>query len=397
LERAILGAALLNGEVLPLIDRAVSISDFFVLAHRRIFGALQKLAAAGSPINLPSVCDALRNDQDVADAGGAGYISRLSDGIYGKAPVADWAQKVRESSVLRQLATEGELLMRSALAPGASVRELMASISSLSQTYGLYCASAKPLLSTISAQELLARDIKPRGMLLDPVVPEQGLVMLYAYRGIGKTFVALGMAAAVAAGGQFLRWNAGKPRRVLYIDGELPASTLKERVRLILAGMESPEPAPDALQFLTPDLQERAMPDLATAEGQRLLEPLVEQAELIVVDNLSALCRSGSENDGEDWAPVQEWNLSLRRRGKSVLQVHHAGKNKSQRGTSKREDLLDTVISLRHPSDYKPSQGLRCEVHFEKTRSMLSQAARPFEVTLETGEESRAILDLQRP
>jgi putative DNA primase/helicase len=121
------------------------------------------------------------------------------------------------------------------------------------------------------------------------------------------------------------------------------------------------------------------------------LEPLVADVDLVVLDNLSALYRYGSENDGEDWAPVQEWTLGLRRRGKSVLLIHHAGKNKSQRGTSKREDLLDTVITLKHPSDYEPSEGLRCEVHFEKTRSMLAQAAKPFEVKLETGSDGRAI------
>jgi putative DNA primase/helicase len=74
-----------------------------------------------------------------------------------------------------------------------------------------------------------------------------------------------------------------------------------------------------------------------------------------------------------------------------VLFDHHAGKNKSQRGTSRREDLLDTVITLKHPSDYSPSEGLRCEVHFEKTRAMLGDAAKPFEVRLESGPDGRAI------
>jgi putative DNA primase/helicase len=75
----------------------------------------------------------------------------------------------------------------------------------------------------------------------------------------------------------------------------------------------------------------------------------------------------------------------------SVLFVHHAGKNRAQRGTSRREDLLDTVITLKHPADYRPSEGLRCEVHFEKTRSMLGDAAKPFEVRMESGQGGRAV------
>ena len=65
-----------------------------------------------------------------------------------------------------------------------------------------------------------------------------------------------------------------------------------------------------------------------------------------------------------------------------MLFVHHSGKNRSQRGTSKREDLLDTVIALKQPSDYDPSRGLRCEVHFEKTRGLYGEAATSFEVQM---------------
>ena len=52
--------------------------------------------------------------------------------------------------------------------------------------------------------------------------------------------------------------------------------------------------------------------------------------------------------------PVQEWILQLRRRGISVLIVHHAGKGGDQRGTSAKEDVLDTVIKLSRPDDYNP-------------------------------------------
>ena len=258
-----------------------------------------------------------------------------------------------------------------------------------------FSAASETPLVVLAVEELLAREIKPREMLLDPILPEQGLAMLYAYRGVGKTYIALGIAAAVASGGSFLRWTAPRPRRVLYVDGELPAKTLQERSAMILAGLENVEPAPGSLQFITPDVQQRPIPDLATLEGQRLIEPHLEGIALLVVDNLSALCRYGKENEGEGWLPVQEWALALRRRGISVLFVHHAGKNFAQRGTSRREDLLDTVFTLKHPANFNPSEGLRCEVHFEKTRGMLGDAAKPFEVQMEAGADGRAIWTLK--
>lgn len=250
--------------------------------------------------------------------------------------------------------------------------------------------SESPLVA-LAVEELLTRVIKPREMLIEPILPEQGLAMLHSCRGIGKTFLSLGIAAAVASGGKFLRWTAPRPRRVLYVDGELPAKTIQERFAMVLAGLENCEPAPDMLRVITPDIQDRAMPDLVTLEGQGLIEEHLSGVDLLVLDDLSALCRYGSENEGEAWLPVQQWALDLRRRGVSVLFIHHAGKNKSQRGTSRREDLLDTVITLKHPFDYRPKDGLRCEVHFEKTPSMLGEAAMPFEARLESGPDGRAV------
>jgi hypothetical protein len=66
-----------------------------------------------------------------------------------------------------------------------------------------------------------------------------------------------------------------------------------------------------------------------------------------------------------------------------VLIVHHAGKGGEQRGTSRREDVLDTSISLRRPSDYLPTEGARFEVHFEKARGIHGERAKPFEAKLE--------------
>ena len=80
-----------------------------------------------------------------------------------------------------------------------------------------------------------------------------------------------------------------------------------------------------------------------------------------------------------------ELAVGLRRKGVAVLLVHHAGTNGRQRGTSRREDALDTVIALRRPEDYSPEQGARFEVHFEKLRNRVdADSAVPFEATIES-------------
>jgi putative DNA primase/helicase len=154
-----------------------------------------------------------------------------------------------------------------------------------------------------------------------------------------------------------------------------------------VTGAEGPEPAaPDYLRIINPDLQSFSIPSLASVEGQRAIEAEIDGAELIILDNISTLCgsRAHGENEAESWTPLQQWCLSLRRRGVSVLLDHHSGKSGAQRGTSRREDVLDTVLALRHPEDYSPADGLRVEVHLEKGRGIHGDAAQPFEVTMET-------------
>ena len=90
--------------------------------------------------------------------------------------------------------------------------------------------------SPMDIHALMALHIPERQMILDPVVPEKGLVMCYAGRGTGKTFVAVGISHAAATGTRFLKWQAPKPRKVLHCDGEMAAVDLRERFTQVMAG-----------------------------------------------------------------------------------------------------------------------------------------------------------------
>lgn len=238
-------------------------------------------------------------------------------------------------------------------------------------------------LHCVTAFDFLQMEIPARRHLLAPVLPAQGLVMIHAPRGLGKTFASLSICYAVASGGVALgRWTAPSPARALFVDGEMPARTLQERLSGFIMGSAEEPPASDYLRILTPDLQDGGMPNLATTEGQAAIEPLLAGVELVVVDNLATLARNGRANDEESWLPVQEWLLKLRRRGVSVCLIHHQGKGGDQRGTSAKEDILDTVISLRRPKDYQTDEGARFEVHLTKARGICGPEARPFEARL---------------
>ena len=236
--------------------------------------------------------------------------------------------------------------------------------------------------------ELLAREFPPKEMLITPWLRKQDLLMFYAKRGVGKTHFSLSLAYAVASGGEFLKWQAPEARRVLYIDGEMPGVAIQERLAALVDANEK-EPPEGFFRIVTPDVQPFSLPDLATAEGQSALDPLIGDAELIVLDNLSTLMRQGVENEGESWVPMATWALARRREGRAVVFVHHAGKGGQQRGSSRREDLLDVVLCLRHPSDYMAEQGARFEVVFEKARGLLGKEVETIEATLKDGADGK--------
>jgi putative DNA primase/helicase len=243
----------------------------------------------------------------------------------------------------------------------------------------------------IPLAQFLALPMRPRELLLAPIIPEKGLAMLYGARGTGKTYVAHGIAHAVATGTSFLNWQAPKPRRVLLIDGEMPAVALRERLAQVAGPEGATAPyaivgsAPRggaALEVIASDLFQNGLGNLASAPVQAKLERCLGGFDLLILDNLSSLTTALRENDADAWAPIQQWLLRLRRHGVSVLIVHHAGKGGEQRGTSRREDVLDTTISLRRPYDYVPTEGARFEVHIEKGRTLYGDDARAFEARL---------------
>lgn len=258
-------------------------------------------------------------------------------------------------------------------------------------------AQPPPVPVCVNVAELLERQIAPREYVLAPILREKETAMLHAWRGVGKTYVGLAIAFAVASGGSFLSWQAPKPRRVLYLDGEMPARTMQDRMLAIVAGSDLGHHFDsDFLRFVCADLQEDPLPSLSTPEGQAAVEPLVADAELVIVDSISTLAGDGKENESESWLPMQAWALAQRRRGKTVLLLHHDGKGGEQRGTSRKEDILDLVIQLRHPPDYEPQHGARFEVHFRKYRGLLGDVVAPFEAALELPEHGGAVWTMRK-
>jgi len=72
----------------------------------------------------------------------------------------------------------------------------------------------------------------------------------------------------------------------------------------------------------------------------------------------------------------------MRREGRAVLFIHHSGKSGQQRGTSKREDLLDTSIILSRPEDAQNGASFTWE--WSKARGLHGDDLEPLQAELVT-------------
>lgn len=139
--------------------------------------------------------------------------------------------------------------------------------------------------------------IPERNILLDPWLTGGSINLLYAWRGIGKTQMALGISYAIGTKTSFLGWKAPDAQKVLYVDGEMPVRELKNRINSI--GYIS-----DNVTIFSSGIQDCSMPDLRTTEGQEMLDRLItKDTKLIIIDNLSCLV-GGNENDAENWHSI---------------------------------------------------------------------------------------------
>jgi putative DNA primase/helicase len=384
-ERTILAAILIDPRKIHVaVEQGLTARDFYsgpngTFSHNAlIFEAMVALAGQAIEIHPNPIFDYLQS-AGLLHADLPAYLSSIPDGEPAVTDISFHLRVIKAKSNQRKLIALGQAFQDAGFGRRGKRQfsELHKYTLSTLEELATGGKETEKRATIVTGKELLKMDVKPREFLIDGLFTCRSMNEIFAWRGIGKTWAALSIGHAVASGGKFLRWQANRPRRVLFVDGELDAASLQQRLRLLGA-------ADDNLKLLCADMQEDPFPNLATPRSQRMIEDVLGDAELLILDNLSALAPSSNETEGEDWISIQTWLLELRRRGIATIFLHHAGHAGWSRGTTRREDLLDIVIELRRPKDFETTEGLRFEMHFTKTRGMLGAGAGPIEALLTT-------------
>jgi putative DNA primase/helicase len=249
-------------------------------------------------------------------------------------------------------------------------------------------------LPGLSFAELMAATL-PERIRLFPFMPEGSLVMLHAPRGVGKTWFQIGLANALVTGQSFLGWPVGKAVGVLMIDGEMDLPELRDRIKALVR--DTPQAPFITVSHQIVSEHEQKDMDFAQPYWQDRLKATVlahPEIRVVIFDNLTHLWPNTPENKRDDWArDVQPFLMWLRRKGISVILVHHSNKNGGQRGSSAHEDMMTAVIRLDPIEGTDLTDGAHFKLRFTKSRSAFGDAIKPLDVTLGTDPEGRLVWD----
>lgn len=124
-EESVLGAILLDNQVVSDTLTILSVGDFYSSAHRQIFEAMEMLDRENKPIDIITLSDKLRSFGALESVGGIEYLGRLSTAVPSSANVTYYAKMVKEKSLRRRVIHEASTIITEAFEDGHAVDEFL--------------------------------------------------------------------------------------------------------------------------------------------------------------------------------------------------------------------------------------------------------------------------------
>jgi len=102
-EMSILGGLMVDPYAWNEIVGVLNEDDFYKIAHRKIYSAIQDLANRSQPIDIITVSNLLKDRKDLDAIGGAAYLADVMNATPSAAHIRSYAQIVHDKALLRRL------------------------------------------------------------------------------------------------------------------------------------------------------------------------------------------------------------------------------------------------------------------------------------------------------
>lgn len=183
---------------------------------------------------------------------------------------------------------------------------------------------------------------RKRVMILDPIIESGTITWIFSKEKAGKTLLALSIAQKVGKGNSEIgTWRSLDPKKVLYIDGEMPGDKLKSHIDRIIRGSgDDPEVTQRAFSvylFAEHDFDYSYILDEKWQNEH--LDELMEY-NLIILDNYYTL------HESPNAIPLIRWMKKLTRRDIAFIVLDHTNSEGELQGSKVKRRAMDLGLKL---------------------------------------------------
>jgi len=328
-ELALLASLLMDPDAYDKVREILRPADFCQPGHRPVAEAIYALRDAGHPADIVTVMDELRRSERLDDIGGQAFVSGLTNHVSSVLNVRRYAEIVARCAQQRRRLELLHELASAYYEAGADVDALDAYLLARIEE------SARPAAlagTRLTLREIVARDWPETRWTVPGILPE-GLVLMAAKQKQGKSFFALNLVIAVAAGGVALGQVRVERGEVLYLALEDPFKRIKERTLAMTGGAES---VPEGVTVMT---QSRRLDEGGLIAIERWLNT-ASCPRLVVIDIFGKVRPRRQPNGDlytEDYDAITPLKALADLHHVTILLIHHTRKAEAP-------DAFDEII-----------------------------------------------------
>lgn len=124
-EQAVLGAVIIDSDVLISVMEKIEANDFYKTTHQMVFQVMIELVEEQEPVDMVTVTARLKDKDQLEEVGGVSYLSELAKAVPTAANVDYYAAIVEEKSMLRRLIRTATQIVSSGYASDEDVTSLL--------------------------------------------------------------------------------------------------------------------------------------------------------------------------------------------------------------------------------------------------------------------------------